>query len=194
MGQHKDISGIDIHVIHRWVVADAATRLALSVGPEDVGKIAKQETPLSFWVLTDDDPLTWVEITAGGGGGGVFGTDYQSVESLGESSTSADVFQDKVEMVTPALIGTYRVGCSMRTWHSNVADSAVSRLYNATDDDVLCGEWDEEAENSTNRRPNGGFANVVFAGASKTFKIQYKQDRGGTAYINQARIELWRVA
>jgi len=35
----------------------------------DVGKAAKQEAPLSWWLLTNHSPITWVDITAGGGVG-----------------------------------------------------------------------------------------------------------------------------
>lgn len=336
MGLHKNITVDNNHVSHSWVVADATTRLALSVGPEDVGKIAKQETPLSFWVLTDDDPLTWVEITGGGGsvshdsltdvtanqhhnqahdlggadhntatlaelntkvsdatldgssgtrpptahgaaahtgtigahsaisdvgvddhhdqlhgsthgpgqsdvvklddldtpddntdlntstgahglapklddddshyldgkgawttpagGGGIFGADYESEVSLAESSTTSSSFQTKLQHVTPALTGTYRVAWSALMYHSTVADSVQARLMNVTDTVDVTGTASKESNHNDDRIQVGAFAEVVFSGVAKTFEIQWRQDRGGTAYIAHARFEIWRVA
>ena len=59
-----------IHIIHSWDVADAAARLALSVASTDVGKVARQLSDNTFWILTDHTGPTWVEITGAGGGGG----------------------------------------------------------------------------------------------------------------------------
>jgi hypothetical protein len=146
----------------------------------------KQGTGVTISTGADD-----VTINASGS---VFGQDYQKAESLGESSTTSDTPQTKAQLVTPALTGTYRVGFSARIWQGGVLDSVQARLYNVTDAAVLCGPFDHEPENSTNRFAVGGFAEVTFTGSAKTFEIQFNQDRGGTAYIDQARIEFWKVA
>lgn len=122
-----------------------------------------------------------------------FGKDYDSAESLGESSTTSTDWQTKTQLVSAALTGTYRIGFSCRYWHGGVADTVQVRFQNTTDTSTLCGEYGVEPKDSTDRFAGCGFAEVTFTGASKTFEIQYRQQRGGTAYIDQARVELWRV-
>ena len=123
-----------------------------------------------------------------------FGKDYDSASSLAESSTTSTDWQTKLQLVSAPLTGTYRVGFSCRYWHSNVADTVQVRLQNTTDTSTLCGEYGVEVKDTTDRVPGSGFAEVTFSGASKTFEVQYRQQRGSTAYIDQARIELWRVS
>jgi hypothetical protein len=123
-----------------------------------------------------------------------FGKDYDSASSLAESSTTSTDWQTKAQLVSAVLTGTYRVGFSCRYWHSGVADTVQVRLQNTTDATTLCGEYGVEPKDLTDRLPGSGFAEVTFTGASKTFEIQYRQQRGGTAYIDQARIEMWKVS
>jgi hypothetical protein len=122
-----------------------------------------------------------------------FGKDYDPASSLGESSTTSTDWQTKAQLVSAALTGTFRVGFSCRYWHSGVADTVQVRLQNTTDASTLCGEYGVEPKDITDRFPGNGFAEVTFTGSSKTFEIQYRQQRGGTAYIDQARLELWRA-
>jgi hypothetical protein len=123
-----------------------------------------------------------------------FGKDYDPASSLAESSTTSTDWQTKAQLVSAALTGTYRVGFSCRYWQSSVADTVQVRLQNTTDTSTLCGEYSVEPKDTTDRFPGFGFAEVTFSGASKTFEIQYRQQRGGTAYIDQACIEMWRVS
>lgn len=67
--KHQDLR--KIHLLENWTFADAAARAAL-VGalPEDIGKIAFQQSDKTYWRLDLDAPLTWVQVGGGGGGGG----------------------------------------------------------------------------------------------------------------------------
>lgn len=56
------------HAIHNWEVADATARDALVVTTTDVGKIAWKQDDNTFWFLADDSPMTWEELSGGGGG------------------------------------------------------------------------------------------------------------------------------
>lgn len=123
----------------------------------------------------------------------VFGSDYQREESMGESSTTSTTFQSKVTLTTPALTGTYRIGWSARVWQSGVADRLQAQLYNDTDAAVLSGPFDFEPEDADDRHLPSASREVVFDGSAKTFIVQYRQQDGGTAYIDQASIEFWRV-
>lgn len=62
--RHRDLTLI--HRIENWSVANATARNALSVLPEDVGKVAYQQDNQTYWRLIDDSPITWSAITTGG--------------------------------------------------------------------------------------------------------------------------------
>lgn len=65
---HSALVGGNIHVPYRFSYADAAAREAeAGAVPGDVGCLALQEDDNSLWLLTDDDPLTWVAVADAGG-------------------------------------------------------------------------------------------------------------------------------
>ena len=60
--KHKDLT--NIHRVQCFEYADAATRAAATgFVPADIGKVARDIDTNCFWVLVDDDPATWEEIT-----------------------------------------------------------------------------------------------------------------------------------
>ena len=123
----------------------------------------------------------------------VFGRDYQLVTSIGLSSTTANTFQTKISMTTPALTGVYRVAWQGLIGQSGTNDSVEAQLWNATDS-VIVGERQRlEPKDRDNVEFAGGVEEVVFAGDPKTFEIQWREQDGGTARIRNARIEIWRV-
>lgn len=57
-----------IHIPYNYLYADAAEReAATDFVAGDVGKLARQEDDNSIWMLTDDDPATWVRVGASDG-------------------------------------------------------------------------------------------------------------------------------
>ncbi len=62
---HKALTVGDNHIIHNWVVADAAARTALIVAATDVGKVALQSDSNTMWVLLDHTIPTWKDLTTG---------------------------------------------------------------------------------------------------------------------------------
>jgi hypothetical protein len=64
---HSALTGTNIHVPYRLSYADATAREAeAGAVPGDVGCLALQEDDNSLWMLTDDDPLTWVCVAQAG--------------------------------------------------------------------------------------------------------------------------------
>jgi len=60
---HKDLDDGDIHLVYTWEYADATARLAASgFAASDIGKLAKQQSDSTLWMLTDDSPITWVAL------------------------------------------------------------------------------------------------------------------------------------
>jgi len=65
---HSALTGTNIHVPYRFTYADAAARAAeAGAVAGDVGCLALQQDDNSLWILTDDDPLTWVSVADAGG-------------------------------------------------------------------------------------------------------------------------------
>lgn len=121
-----------------------------------------------------------------------FGSSYQSAISDARSTTSLSTFQTKTTLTTPILTGTYRVGWSAIVDQSATNQYVESQLYNVTDAAIISGPDYYQPNNVIERRLVSGAREVSFAGAAKTFQIQYRAT-GSTAGIAQARIELWRV-
>lgn len=58
------------HIVEAYTYANAAARTgATGLLPADVGKLAFQQSDSTYWRLTDDSPLTWLQITGVGAGG-----------------------------------------------------------------------------------------------------------------------------
>lgn len=127
-------------------------------------------------------------------GTNVFGADFQQAVSEGSSTTTSDIFQDKVSLTTPALTGTYRVAyyCESSCFLAN--RSVQVRLYNSTDAAEL--NLDEQRPSlSALFGSSSGFQFITFTGAAKTFKVQFASSNGVTQVtIRRARIEFWRIS
>ena len=130
-----------------------------------------------------------------GSGGGVFGSDYQHVESLGESSTTSTDWQMKLQLVVPAgRTGTYRVAWHAAVGQESVSDDVQAKLYNVTDTVDVSIIYSKELKDSNDKLSVGGAYHITLTGTTKTFEIQYRQQRGGTAIISDAVLEIWRVS
>jgi hypothetical protein len=70
---HRDLSGEQIHRPYAWEYATQGTRESASgFTPDQVGKLARQLSDNSLWMLTGHNPIAWVAVgSALGGGGGV---------------------------------------------------------------------------------------------------------------------------
>jgi len=191
---HSKIEAPANHIIHSYEYANSTERLAATgFVAADVGKVAQQQSDKTYWILSNHSPATWLSMS-GGSSTSIFGAGYQTEISLARETTTSTSWQDKLTLTTPALeAGTYRVGWHAVIDQSSIADDAQARLYNVTDAVLVGVEQSREPKEGTERAVTSGFAEVIFAGVAKVFKIQYRQQRGGTAGIQDARIEIWRV-
>ncbi len=56
----------DNHRMESWVYADEAARTAASgFTADDIGRVAYQEDDGTYWRLTDESPVTWVQVGGG---------------------------------------------------------------------------------------------------------------------------------
>lgn len=158
------------------------------------GRDVQDAAPNDGDVLVWDDGNSRWQPEAQGASASVFGLDYQTVVSAPRSTTTSNTFQAKVTLTTPALTGTYRVGWQALLDHDSASQKAEARLYNTTNAAIIGGTHIHEPKDSDNRIGVGGFAEVVFTGAAKSFQVQYRAQSSGTSGIQDARIEIWRVA
>ena len=125
----------------------------------------------------------------------VFGANRQYVADETETNTSSSTMETKVTLTTPALTGTYHVEyyCEMEVNAGNNHNYAA-RLYNSTNAAELCYS---QVRTAIPLLYGGvtGFAIVTFAGAAKTFLLQFASpDNTTQVNIRRARVEIWRVA
>jgi hypothetical protein len=177
------------------IVANALTRLA-----GDFSTFPVKATPVSADVLLLEDSAAagakkYATVGSIAASASLFGQNYQTVIATGRTTTTNVAFQPKVTLTTPALTGTYRVG------YVCVVDSAGNnhevgvRLYNSTDAAVLGTARIIRNSTATPRPSTGGFAEVIFTGAAKTFILQWNSTDGATVVgCQDARVEFWRVS
>lgn len=150
----------------------------------------------------DDDTLRYIDDTgqvftiATGGASSVFGNEYQSQESLGQSTTTSTTFQDKIDWTTTSLpAGTYRVGWSFGWSHGATNTDFESRIQrNGT---TVMSHMQEPQDSGTDQfhRECGFFTFTIGAAATQDLNLQFRtDDSDDTAYIRDARLELWRVS
>lgn len=182
---HKDThksGGVDAFISADLLEA-VVKRLRESAGP----------TVLTMGAVADGQFLKRISATVVGQTL-VFGNDYQFAVASPRTTTTSTTFLDKVTLVTPALTGTYRLG-----WHGVVDNDGIAVgefvLWNDTDAVNVGAIQAIQSRGADNMIPVGGFAEVVFSGAPKTFKIQFRTTLPVVAQgIQDALIELWRVS
>jgi hypothetical protein len=96
---HKNVVVGDNHYLQQWEPADSTARLALTVTTTDVGKVARQLDTNVFYLLMDDSPVTWTDISTTGSG------TVTSVTSANADATVATTTTTPVITIvqTPAL-------------------------------------------------------------------------------------------
>lgn len=137
--------------------------------------------------LTDDPTDKVIEISVSDAA--------QSASSPGPSLTTLSAFQTKAQLVTGALTGTFELWWNAVGQNNDVAGEY--RLFNVTDGVVVGGA--EAVLTITSRSGGqffvGGSGEVVFAGAPKTFEIQWRDVAGGqTQTISAARVSIREFA
>ena len=123
------------------------------------------------------------------------GADFQDVPSPAAQNTTSGTFVDKTDAVitTPALTGTYLVEAIWRVWNSDFLGE--SRLWNDTDSVAIGDIEKKKLADSAERHGVHRFGTVVFTGAAKTFKVQFKDTAGvNTQNIDAVRMLFAKVA
>lgn len=128
-----------------------------------------------------------------GGGDTVFGTEFDWEQSLGQSSTAGTTYLTKVSITTGTVpVGWYRIQATA-TIFNNDSDKRANARFLVEGTEV--GELKQVGKNANDENP------VVFVHYEQvtspevlTASLQYATGGdGGTAYIEDAIIEIWRV-
>lgn len=124
----------------------------------------------------------------------LFGSEFQEASSLGLSSTTSTTFQNKLTLVTPALpAGNYRIGWSYSWSYGSTGNDFEARVtLNAVD---IMNHAQEPKDAGTDQlHRHTGFEYQAISGIN-TIELDYRTDSGGvTAWIQRARLEIWRVS
>lgn len=95
MPEHDVIPAGEIHIPYNWSYADAAARLAATgFIVADVGKLARQVSDNTLWMLTDESPITWAQV------GGLTDSPFEMVIACSDESTP---------LVTGTTVITFRM-------------------------------------------------------------------------------------
>jgi len=169
-------------------------------GPPGAGSTVNVEDNGSAIANTPHSTLNFVGFDVSDAGGGVadvsqaFGADYQVAMSLPRSTTTSTSWQTKVTLTTSVMTGTYRVSWLGLIDQTNGQDSVEARLYNTTLGAPVGAINRLEPKDTDNRELAGGVGGVVFSNQSMDFEVQWRQQEGGTAGIQNAIIEVWKVS
>jgi hypothetical protein len=124
----------------------------------------------------------------------VFGDEYQIAESAGVSSTSNSSYQEKLSMTTGTLpAGDYRVSWCYNWRHSDTKHDFMARVQ--VDNTTTIHEHQQEPKDRSDSQSFliSGFAKVTLSNAQHTIDVDYTRD-GGTAYIWNTRLEIFRIS
>jgi len=125
----------------------------------------------------------------------VFGSEYDSAYSAGESSTTSATFQQKLRLTTSIVpAGNYRIGISFNYTSDNENESSEFRAQ-VDDTTTIYSTTTGQKKKYANGvyYHQSGFVEVVLTNAAHTIDIDYANNNGNTTYIKEARIEFWRV-
>lgn len=132
-------------------------------------------------------------------GGGAFGQNAQEAESLTLSTTTAITPQQKLRLTTPSLpAGKYRIGWGYSWYYTNGSNDFAGQVQ--VDDDgalILMQHQQAPADTGTDQQHRvSGFAYITFGGAgAHTIDLDFYRIGGvGTAGIQNARLEIWRIS
>src|SRR5689334_21946770 len=101
-----------VHVPTAATYADAAARAAATGFPRgedsaivafdssDVGKLARQSDDNSIWMLTDDSPVTWVQVAGASIPDGLLGTSYIKADGTRAFTGNQSMGSHKLTNVT----------------------------------------------------------------------------------------------
>lgn len=151
---HENAVVGDIHYIQNWSVADNTARDALSVAAADVGKVCQVTGTSSYYLLTDDSPMTWFDLTSTAGVGDVVGPASATDNAIVRFDlTTGKLIQDSGITIADGATGTLSgTNSGDVTLNASVADILGLSTQELTADDPGADRivfWDDSAAKLT---------------------------------------------
>lgn len=125
----------------------------------------------------------------------IFGSEYNLAESLAQSQNGTENFVTKVTLnVTGLPAGTYRLNWFYNWALNGTGDDFESNIL--LDNSTINEHRQEPKDPGVDQiHPAQGFIPNLSLSGDHTFEIEYRTDDAGiTAFIQDARLELWRVS
>lgn len=158
-------------------------------------------------VNTPHNILDFTKMTATDSGSGkviiqnVFGSEFQIGQSVGLSTTTSNIYQNKVTLVTGSLpTGLYRIGFSYGWNHDSRTDDFEARMQ---EDAVNMGEiHKQEPKDDAGTFGTSGTSQRIYSSrvfyrtltGSHTYTLDFKSESSGSeSSIWEAIIDLWRI-
>lgn len=146
MAQHRNLTVIDgIHILHAFEYADSTARLGdTELTPADVGKAALQQDDMTFWILVDDSPVTWVQFA----GESFSPTAHKSVRQLihfidngpadgfasgAYRTVTGSVFPTAVTWYDSSGAGKKKIVEKLTTWTGVLPTTVVWKMYDSSE-------------------------------------------------------------
>ena len=129
----------------------------------------------------------------------IVGSEYQFVESAGESSTTAEYpgsITTKLTLTTPSIpAGTYRISW-FYTWRfSSLSNDFVGLVDIDATTNILTHIQEPKDTSTTQRAVVSGFYTIILTAAVHSIVLSFARDGGGgTAFISNARLEIFRIS
>ena len=132
-GFHRDAIGLDVHVPHSFTYADAAARVAAVstdfTDPDDLFKLARQTSDMTYWVLEQITPsVTWNQLGAGGGAAEL------PYDAITDPAVDAAVTTAKIDLFSGTVI-TLTVAGNSQTLQAPT-DTTAGRKFFALNNDT----------------------------------------------------------
>ena len=126
------------------------------------------------------------------GSSSVFGTDYNTAQSLGQSTTTSTTLQQKLRLSVNVAAGNYVVHWALTA--GNTSDEAGVNVRVQLDDATNLTTYvhGHGRDSGASDASNGGHAILALSGAHD-IDVDFAASAGGTAVIQDVTLTLWRV-
>jgi hypothetical protein len=123
----------------------------------------------------------------------IFGSEFYTSSSLGESNTNSNSPIVKLNLTTGSLVGgTYRIG-----WYYEWRRNSTNSFYIGDviiDDSITIMNHYEAPQHNSNYSPLCGFIITNLVSGIHSIDLRYYgSNSGNTNYIRKAMIEMWRI-
>ena len=129
-------------------------------------------------------------------GSSIFGSEMQQTSSDGLSSTTSTTFQQKLRMTTASLpSGTYRIAWSYEWRCQNTSYDFRGQVQINDTTTIMEQRQESQDAGSDQLHKNSGFYYHTGSGVLD-IDVDYciSDGAGGSAYIQRARLEIWRAS